>query len=84
VTLFATGIYAIVKAIATIFALVFFIDRAGRRKLLIIGACGASLAMWYVGGYIIGAGIDSNHPQERDAAAWAGIVMVYVYAVETL
>ncbi|KAH0613685.1 uncharacterized protein H6S33_005571 [Morchella sextelata] len=81
VTLFATGIYAIVKSIATLLSLMFFIDRTGRRKLLFIGAGGASLSMWYIGAYIIAAKVDPDHPQNRNAAAWIGIVMVYIYAM---
>jgi hypothetical protein len=81
--LFATGIYAIVKSIATLLSLMFFIDRTGRRKLLFIGAGGASLSMWYIGAYIIAAKVDPDHPQNRNAAAWIGIVMVYIYAVST-
>lgn len=81
VGLFATGIYAIVKAIATVLSLVFFVDRTGRRNLLMIGAAGGSIAMWYIGGYIIAAKTDPDHPQARSAAAWVAIVMVYIYSV---
>ncbi|KAL7275519.1 hypothetical protein RUND412_001544 [Rhizina undulata] len=81
VGLFASGIYAIVKTVATLLSLLFFVDRTGRRKLLIIGATGASLAMWYIGAYIFAAHISVEHPKPRDAAAWVGIVMVYVYAM---
>ena len=45
-SLFATGVYGIVKMCTTIVALVWILDRFGRRKLLIIGGTGAALAMY--------------------------------------
>lgn len=79
--MFATGIYAIVKSVATLLSLSFFIDRTGRRKLLIIGATGASLAMWYIGAYIVAAKVDPNNPHDKSTAAWVAIICVYIYAV---
>lgn len=67
------------KAIATLLSLIFFIDRAGRRRLLIIGATGASLTMWYIGAYIIAAKVDPNTPEDRSVRAWVGIVCVCMY-----
>lgn len=51
-SLFATGVYGIVKMCTTIIALVWILDRFGRRKLLIIGGIGAALAMFYIGIYV--------------------------------
>ncbi|KAJ7126442.1 general substrate transporter [Mycena crocata] len=50
--LFTTGIFDIVKNVATLVWLLFLIDRVGRRPLLLIGALIAGLCMVYVGGYI--------------------------------
>ncbi len=50
--LFTTGIFGIVKNIATLIWLLFLIDRFGRRPLLLWGAVIAGLCMIYVEGYI--------------------------------
>ncbi|PMD37565.1 putative quinate permease [Hyaloscypha variabilis F] len=51
-SLFTTGLFGVVKTVFTIFYLVFLIDQYGRRRLLMIGATGGSLCLWYVGAYI--------------------------------
>ncbi|KAF7352410.1 putative quinate permease [Mycena venus] len=50
--LFTTGIFGIVKNVATFIWLLFLVDRIGRRPLLLVGALIAGLCMLYVGGYI--------------------------------
>jgi len=84
VGLFASGIYAIVKTIATLTALAFFIDRTGRRRLLMIGAFGGSIAMWYIGDYITASNVNPNQPRSKSAAGWVAIVCVYLYAVSPI
>jgi hypothetical protein len=73
--------YAAVKAIATILSLALFIDRAGRRKLLLISSAGTSLALWYIGGFVTARHVDLARPQEKSVAGWVAIVCVYIYAV---
>jgi len=51
-SLFTTGLFGVVKTVFTGIYLVFLIDQYGRRNLLMIGAIGGSLCLWYVGGYI--------------------------------
>jgi hypothetical protein len=51
-SLFTTGLFGVVKTIFTVFYLVFLIDQYGRRRLLMIGATGGALCLWYVGAYI--------------------------------
>lgn len=51
-SLFTTGIFGIIKTIVTIVWLLVLIDKLGRRVLLMYGAIGGSLCMWYIGGYI--------------------------------
>jgi len=75
--------YAVVKTIATILSLSFFIDRAGRRKLLITSSIGTSLALWYIGAFVTVAHVDLTRPQSKSVAGWIAIVCVYVYAVRT-
>lgn len=73
--------FSVVKAIATILSLVFFIDRLGRRKLLLTSSVGTALALWYIGAFVTAKNIDLTRPQERSVAGWVAIVCVYVYAV---
>ena len=51
-SLLTTGVFGVVKTVITLLWLFYLIDRLGRRKLLMYGAVGGSLCMWYIGGYI--------------------------------
>ncbi len=73
-----------VKTIATIIALVFFIDRLGRRKLLMISSIGTSLSLWYIGAFVTAKHVNLKVEQEKSAAGWVAIVCVYIYAVSSL
>ena len=75
--------YAIVKTVATILSLVFFIDRVGRRNLLLTSSIGTSLALWYIGGFVTAAHVDLTKPQPKTIAGWIAIVCVYIYAVSS-
>ncbi|KAH7079899.1 general substrate transporter [Paraphoma chrysanthemicola] len=47
-----TGIFGVVKTVLTFVWLLWLIDHLGRTKLLMIGAAGGSLCMWYIAAYI--------------------------------
>ncbi|KAF2033000.1 general substrate transporter [Setomelanomma holmii] len=47
-----TGIFGVVKTILTLIWLFWLIDNLGRTKLLMFGALGGSLCMWYIAAYI--------------------------------
>jgi hypothetical protein len=51
-SLLTTGIFGVIKTTVTLVWLFFLIDKLGRRLLLMIGAVGGSICLWYVGGYI--------------------------------
>jgi MFS family permease len=51
-SLFTTGVFGVIKALVTIIWLFFLIDRLGRRNLLMYGAFGGALCLYYVGAYI--------------------------------
>ncbi|CAI4212024.1 unnamed protein product [Parascedosporium putredinis] len=44
-----TGIFGVVKTVLTFVWLLFLIDHAGRRIMLIVGSIGGSLCMWFIG-----------------------------------
>jgi len=80
--------YAAVKTIVTLCSLILFIDRSGRRKLLLYSSAGMIISMWYLGAFVTAAHIDlastvSSGPK-RSAGGWVAIVAVYVYAVSCL
>lgn len=52
-SLLATGIYGIVNCLSTLPAL-FFIDKVGRRPLLMAGAAGSCISLVIVGGILGG------------------------------
>lgn len=51
-SLLTTGVFGVVKAVVTIIWLFFLIDNFGRRNLLMYGALGGAVSMYYVGAYI--------------------------------
>ncbi|KAF2761035.1 general substrate transporter [Pseudovirgaria hyperparasitica] len=55
-----TGIFGVVKTVITFIWLLFLIDHLGRRRLLMIGATGGSLCMWFIGAYIKLANVSAN------------------------
>ncbi|KAJ1302114.1 hypothetical protein OPQ81_000945 [Rhizoctonia solani] len=78
-SLFATGIYGVVKMVATLVALVWLVDRVGRRNPLIMGALVGALAMYYIAGFVAVAkpsGTGSPTPAGKFAAA-----CIYIFAV---
>ncbi|KAH6694972.1 general substrate transporter [Leptodontidium sp. 2 PMI_412] len=76
-SLLATGVYGIVNCLSTIPALL-FIDRVGRRPLLMSGAAGTCISLVIVGAIIASYG---DTLAENKAAGWAGIAFIYIYDV---
>lgn len=78
-SLLTTGIFGVIKTIMTFVWLFFLIDKVGRRNLLLWGALGGSLCLWYVGGYIAVAD-PSAHPSASGSIPSGGIsAMVFFY-----
>ncbi|PWN49954.1 putative sugar transporter [Violaceomyces palustris] len=78
VSLLATGVYGLEKALVTLVFMTFFVDTAGRRKALLFGSIGAALGMYYLGIYTHVADT-FDHPPPKDAGAIMGLVAVYWY-----
>ncbi|KAJ3782816.1 general substrate transporter [Lentinula aff. detonsa] len=75
-TLFATGIYGVVKVISVGLVLMFAVESFGRKKCLIVGGIGQGLTMLWIGGY------SSIHPSGPIVpASYVSLVAVYLYAV---
>ncbi|KAG2133555.1 general substrate transporter [Suillus bovinus] len=75
-TLLDTGIYGVVKFVATCFTLTHIIERWGRKRTMIYGGLLQGLMMLWVGGYA------GAHPgQGIVPTTYISIVAVYFYAV---
>lgn len=51
-SLFATGIYGVVKVCSSLIFALFIADRFGRRKSLILGGIEQALCLFYVGAFV--------------------------------
>ncbi|OJJ03846.1 hypothetical protein ASPVEDRAFT_762429 [Aspergillus versicolor CBS 583.65] len=76
-SLLATGVYGIVNCLSTLPALL-FIDKVGRRVLLMAGATGTCISLVIVGGILGGYGASLV---DNKSAGWAGIAFIYIYDI---
>ncbi|KAJ6561538.1 quinate permease [Mycena vulgaris] len=76
--LFTTGIFGIVKNVATFIWLLFLIDRFGRRPILLIGAVVAGFSMIYVGGYIA-IGQPARHTGGITSGGISAVAFIYIW-----
>ncbi|CZR64094.1 related to quinate transport protein [Phialocephala subalpina] len=78
-SLLTTGVFGVVKAVVTIIWLFFLIDNLGRRNLLMYGAFGGAICLYYVGAYIAIAD-PANHPSASGQLSSGGIsAMAFFY-----
>lgn len=75
-TLFATGIYGVVKFVVTCMTLAFVIESWGRKRTLIYGGLAQGLMMLWIGGY---AGAHPN--QGVVPGTYVSIVAIYLFGV---
>ncbi|KAG0701220.1 general substrate transporter [Suillus ampliporus] len=75
-TLFATGIYGVVKFVVTCITLAFVIESWGRKRTLIYSGLGQCLMMLWIGGY---AAVHPN--QDVVPATYVSIVAIYLFGV---
>lgn len=80
-SLYATGIYGVIRLVCVIIAMYFAVDRFGRKKMLIGGAVIMLTAMWVIGSYIKVAGLPTDTETGVSGGAYAAIVFIYVFAV---
>lgn len=80
VGLLATGVFGLVKAFATLFFMVFGIDRLGRRRSLLVGSVGALVAMFYLAAYSeLSNSFEGT--AKLDGGAYVAILMIYIFAI---
>ncbi|KAL4062875.1 general substrate transporter [Scleroderma yunnanense] len=75
-SLFATGIYGVVKFVVTCFVLALVIESWGRKRSLIYGGLGQAVTMLWIGGYTAVHTGNSVVP-----ATYVSIVAVYLYGI---
>ncbi|TKY85303.1 hypothetical protein EX895_005465 [Sporisorium graminicola] len=78
VSLLATGVYGLEKAIVTLIFMSFFVDTIGRRKALLFGSIGAASGMLYLGIYTNVSHSFTKTPP-KDAGAYLALAAVYWY-----
>ncbi|KAG6337101.1 hypothetical protein ID866_1975 [Astraeus odoratus] len=75
-SLFATGIYGVVKFVVTCVVLAFIIENWGRKRTLIYGGLAQAVTMLWIGGY------SAVHPEPTVVpATYVSIVAVYLYGI---
>ncbi|KAL4949571.1 general substrate transporter [Aspergillus filifer] len=80
-SLLTTGIFGVVKAVITFVWLLYLIDHMGRRNLLLVGAAGGSVCLWFVGAYIKVAKPEEN--PEGTALDSGGIAAIFFFYLWT-
>ncbi|KKK12659.1 hypothetical protein AOCH_001357 [Aspergillus ochraceoroseus] len=74
-----TGIFGVIKAIMTIFWLLFLVDQLGRRKLLLGGAIIGSACMWVIGAYICAVRPDEHPSKSLNGGGIAAMFFFYLW-----
>lgn len=82
-SLFTTGLFGVVKTVFTLIYLVFLIDQYGRRRLLMIGAVGGSVCLWYVGAYIAIAKPQEHPHTTLPPSGISAIFFFYLWTVSS-
>jgi len=77
VSLLATGVVGIVMFLATIPA-VMYVDKLGRKPVLIVGAIGMAMCHLIVAGI---SGAFENNWESHRGAGWAAVVMVWLFVI---
>lgn len=82
-SLLATGVFGIVKMVATAFTMLLAVDTIGRRPLLIVDSAGSMLCMYYLGAYSkLSNSFDSaDVAGSPDAGGYVAIVLVYGFVI---
>jgi hypothetical protein len=74
-----TGIFGVVKTALTFVWLFVLIDHMGRRNLLMVGAIGGSLCMWFIGAYIKVSDASNPIHQKNTNLSSGGIAAIFFF-----
>ncbi|EMG48160.1 hypothetical protein G210_1327 [Candida maltosa Xu316] len=77
--LLSTGVFGIIKAVASLLWMFFIVDRLGRKTALIYFSFPCSVCMWYIGAYIKLAKPSETNGEGQDAAGKAALAMLYIW-----
>jgi hypothetical protein len=80
-SLFATGVYGLVRWVAILIAMLWASDKFGRRTMFIFGGVGMGAMMWIVGGIVQATNPTTTGAIPLTASAYVAIVCIYLYAV---
>jgi MFS family permease len=87
VSLLATGVVGIVMFLATIPA-VLYVDRFGRKQILIVGGIGMAVSHFIVAGITATYGADweaaaaaNDGSKPHQGAGWTAVVFIWLYAI---
>jgi hypothetical protein len=69
------------KTIVTLVWLFLLIDKLGRRSLLMYGAIGGSLCMWYIGGYIAVADPSAHPTKKLGSGGISAMAFFYLWTI---
>ncbi|KAG4423887.1 hypothetical protein IFR04_003032 [Cadophora malorum] len=78
-SLLTTGIFGVIKAVVTLIWLFFLIDNLGRRNLLMYGAFGGAICLYYVGAYIKIADPENNPTADGSLSSGGISAMAFFY-----
>lgn len=78
-SLLTTGIFGVIKTVLTFVWLLWLIDNLGRRNLLIFGALGGSICLFFVGGYIAVAKPAENPTDTLGSGGIAAMFFFYLW-----
>ena len=80
-SLLTTGVFGVVKTIVTLVWLFVLIDKLGRRSLLMYGAIGGSVCMWYIGGYIAVADPAAHASKTLSSGGISAMAFFYLWTI---
>ena len=81
-SLLTTGVFGIIKTIGAVIWILFFIDHFGRRIILMTGATGGAISMFWIGAYIKIA--DVKHKHATDGLKGGGISALVAFYLWTI
>ncbi|BGP51154.1 hypothetical protein JCM10450v2_007083 [Rhodotorula kratochvilovae] len=78
-SLLTTGLFGVVKTVASLIWAFLLIDHLGRVKILIIGSAGGAVSMYIIGAYIALAKPQNKTNPSLDSAGIAGVFFFYLW-----